>query len=258
MEVHVANVAQIPRQKVKSDVKDAERLLRLWRNGDLPESYLPEDELQRLRDLGRHRVMLAEESRRFKSKIKHDLYKHGHFVKENPLNNEKGRAWLRTLDFPEIRSALRIWENLQVEIDEFQRLIEKETTDHPVAKRLMTVPGIGAYTALVILAEVADFKRFPDGDHLASYAGLTPSLHQSGDHARTGDITKMGNPTLRFFLVEAAHNHVRSCPDSRLSMSHFRIEEKRGKGKAIVATARQLCRALWTMMDREEDFKVNP
>lgn len=258
LEVHVANVAQIPKPKIKTDKKDAHHLLRLWNGDALPESYLPPAEVQRVRDITRHRMYLATESRRFKGKLKHDLYKHGHFVSENPLQNEKGRSWLRTLDYPEILSTLRVWENLQIEIRDFNARIEKETTDHPVAKRLMTVPGIGAYTALAILAEVGDFARFPDGEKLASYAGLVPQIHQSGDTERLGQITKLGNPILRYLLVETTHSHVRYAPESAISIRHRRIAEKRGKSKAIVATARQFCLVLKAMMDHQEDFQVNP
>lgn len=258
MEVHVANVARIPKPKVKTDKKDAHHLLRLWRGDSLPESYLPPNDVHKLRDLTRHRIYLAAESRRFKGKVKHDLYKHGHFVDANPLNSAKGRTWIDSLPAPEIASSKRVWESLQQEIQDFQARIETITTTNPYAQRLMTIPGVGAYTALVVLAEVGDFARFQTGDQLANYAGLTPSVHQSGDNARTGQITKQGNPILRFILVEAAHSHVRHCPESTISQRHRRLAEKKGAGKAAVATARQLLTVMKVMIDRNEDFQVNP
>ena len=257
-DVHLAHVGRVPKSRQKTDKKDARRLLTLWRGDALPEAYLPPEEVQRLRDIARHRQFLGQESRRLKTKLKHDLYKHGHFVDENPIETERGRAWLRTLDAPEIRSTLHLWERLKEEIDAFQEAIDAETTDLPEAKLLMTVPGIGAYTALLVLAEVGDFSRFPTGDRLAAYAGLVPSQHQSGDTDRKGSITKEGNPTLRWALVEAARNHVRLCPDSSVSQRYVRLAQSKGHGKAITATARQMCTVLWSMMARKEVFQVNP
>jgi transposase len=257
-DVHLAHVGRVPKSRQKTDKKDARRLLTLWRGDALPEAYLPPEEVQRLRDLARHRQFLGQESRRLKGKLKQDLYKHGHFVDENPVETEKGRAWLRTLEVPEIRSTLHLWERLKEEIDAFQARIESETTDLPEALLLMTVPGIGAYTALLVLAEVGDFSRVPTGDRLAAYAGLVPSHHQSGDAERMGSITKEGNPTLRWALVEAARNHVRLCPDSSISRRYVRLAQTKGHGRAITAAARHLCTVLWSMMARKEVFQVNP
>lgn len=257
-DVHLANVARIPKPKAKSDKKDANHLQKLWDGDALPESYLPPEDVHQLRDLTRHRIYLANEARRFKGKVKHDLYKHGHFVSVNPLTSKKGRTWIDSLPAPEIASSKRVWETLQQEIDEFQGRLEAITTTNPTALRLMTIPGVGAYTALVILAEVGDFARFQTGDQLASYAGLTPSLHQSGDNCRTGQITKQGNPTLRFILVEAVHSHVRHCPESVLAHGYARLAEKKGNGKAAVATARRLLTVMKAMIDQDQDFQVNP
>lgn len=257
-DVHLAAVGKIPKPRLKSDKKDARHLLRLWRGDALPEAYLPPEDVQHLRDIARHRMFLGQQSRRLKSKLKHDLYKHGHFVAKNPIENLKGRAFLRTLDAPEIQSTLRLYETIEAELKGIQERIEAETTDLPEAKLLMTVPGIGAYTALLILAEVGDFARFETGDSLANYAGLVPSQHQSGDHDRHGPITKEGNTILRWALVEAARNHVRLCPESRLSRRFEELAEKKGYGKALTATARVMATVLKAMVDRKEAFKVNP
>lgn len=257
-DVHLAHLGRVPKSRMKTDRKDARRLFTLWRGDALPEAYLPPEEVQRLRDIARHRQFLGKESRRLKGKLKHDLYKHGYFVDENPIETEEGRDWLRTIDIPEVRSTLRLWERLDEEIRAFQERIEAETTDLHEALLLMRVPGIGAYTSLLILAEVGDFDRFPTGDHLAAYAGLVPSQHQSGDADRRGSITKEGNRTLQWALVEAARNHVRLCPDSSVSRRYVRLAATKGHGKAMVVTARHLRTVLKSMTDRREPFKVKP
>src|SRR4029453_5560514 len=71
--------------------------------------------------------------------------------------------------------------------------------------RLQTLPGIGALTATTIWAWVGDVRRFPDAKSLAAYAGLVPSVRQSGDARRLGSITKTGSKAMRSTLVQAAH-----------------------------------------------------
>lgn len=256
--VHLAHVGKIPKPRLKTDKKDARHLLRLWRGDALPEAYLPPDEVQRLRDIARHRQFLGQQSRRLKTKVKHDLYKHGHFVNENPIETEKGRHFLRKLDAPELQSTLLLYERVEEEIKAIQKRIESETTELPEARLLTTMPGIGAYTALLILGEVGDFARFETGDQLAAYAGLVPSQHQSGDTDRKGGITKEGNPILRWALVEAARNHVRVCKNSRLAHRFERLAKTKGYAKAVTATARLLATVLKAMIDQQEAFKVNP
>jgi transposase len=77
-----------------------------------------------------------------------------------------------------------------------------------MAKLLMTIPGIGPITAMLIIAEIEDISCFASYRNLSSYAGLVPYLDASADKSRTGRITKQGSPYLRSALVKAAHGHI--------------------------------------------------
>jgi transposase len=93
-------------------------------------------------------------------------------------------------------------------LDDEIRLVSKQLRglagkDEDV-KLLMTVPGIGYYSALLVKSEIGDVNRFPFGDRLCSYAGLVPSTHASGNTVRHGGITKEGSRWLRWVMVEAA------------------------------------------------------
>jgi len=121
----------------------------------------------------------------------------------------------------------------------------------------MTIPGVGAYRALLILAEVGDFRRFHRKGALASLAGLGVRQTQSGDMDARGNITKDGNGLLRWDLVEAARNHIRNSPESDLSIRHKRLTKKRGVKKATVATARVLITIMYAMVTKNEAFQVN-
>jgi len=98
---------------------------------------------------------------------------------------------------------------------------------------LISMPGIGHYSAMLILAEIGDIARFPPPKQLCSYAGLVPSVHESGDHARYGRITKEGSPWLRWILVEAAQPASRR--PGRLQRFHERVARKQGRKAAHVA-----------------------
>ena len=182
--VHLAHTGRIPKPRVKTDRKDAKHLARLFRGGALPEAYLPVEEVQRLRDIARQRQFLGQQARQLKSKIRQDLNKHGHFVEKSPLDTALGRNWLQRLDFPEINSALALLAAVEDQIEDFEERIRVESRDLPEAKLLTSIPGVGPYTALLILAEVADFSRFANKDAVAAYAGLAVRQQQSGDSGR--------------------------------------------------------------------------
>ena len=108
---------------------------------------------------------------------------------------------------------------------------------------LLTIPGIGYFSALLIYAEVGDINRFPNSKKLCSYAGLVPTVRQSGNKIIRGRITKEGNKLLRWVLVQCAHMAVRK--DERLRQFYERIKAKKGHQKAIVATARKLLTVIY-------------
>lgn len=188
----------------------------------------------------------------------HDLLKHGHFFDKNPVETQLGRAWLRKQDIPEVTSSLTLVEGLQEQIKDFQARLEQESATHPEARRLTTIPGVAAYTAMLVLAEVGDFARFETGDGLSAYAGLAVRQSQSGDTDRRGGITKEGDAVLRWALVEAARNHVRVCPQSALSRRYQRLAKTKGQKKALIATARVMATVMHAMITKKEDFQVNP
>lgn len=257
-EVHLADPTQIPKPAKKTDKKDAKHLAHLFRVNALPESYLAPEETQRLRDLARHRMFLGQQAARLKTKIRNDLLKHGEFDLEDSVELKRQRATLEALGIPEVTSSLNMLAPIEAEIREFQRRLEEYATNDERAKLLMTIPGVGAYTASLLLAEIGDVKRFVHYDDIGAYAGLTPGKHQSGDEDRDLAITRRGNQILRWIAVEAARNHVKHCPDSALTLRYKRLAKKRGQNKAIIATARNLLAIIHVMLTKNEAFKVNP
>ncbi len=117
---------------------------------------------------------------------------------------------------------------------------------------MLNMKGIDVYTALLIKSEIVDIKKFKTYKNLVSYAGLAPSLHQSGSVSYSGRITKQGRKLLRWALVEAAWSAV--AHDDHLRSFYDRICRRKGSGKAIVATAAKMLKIIWFMLVRREVY----
>lgn len=133
-----------------------------------------------------------------------------------------------------------------------EEIISRASQDEDV-KLLLSLTGIDVYTALLIKSEIGDIRRFPNYKKLVSWAGLAPSLHQSGSIEYHGAITKQGSRTLRWIIVESAR--VASTHDPRLRSFYERVKGRRGDQKAIIATANKMLKIIWFMLTRKEVYE---
>ena len=115
----------------------------------------------------------------------------------------------------------------------------------PRVKTLTALPGVGEFTALVMLAEIGDISRFPSARKLASWAGLTPTVRGSDRTVRHGHISKQGSAWLRWVLNQAAQTAKRS---PEFSPSYAAIAKRRGKKIATIAIARKLLTRAWHLL----------
>jgi hypothetical protein len=106
---------------------------------------------------------------------------------------------------------------------------------------------------LLIKSEIGDIRRFPNYKKLISWAGLAPSLYQSGSVERHGRITKQGSELLRWIMVECARVAVRH--DARLGEFYERVRRRRGEQKAFVAVACKMLKIIWFMLTRREPYQ---
>ena len=130
--------------------------------------------------------------------------------------------------------------------------VEQRVLESPAAQRLLTIPGVGQYTAAVIVAEVGEIDRFDTDKQLVSYAGLDPMVHQSGDKEVRGSISKEGSAPLRWALVQCANIAVR-CEDY-FGNFYTRLKERKNHQIAIVATARKMLVSIFHMLTRKEPY----
>jgi len=194
---HPYKTKLIAESKKKTDRVDAKVLADLARTNFLPTAYLPPDEIMELREIIRERIRLKKLSTSTKNRIHSILTKKGIKYDGNLFNSE-GREFLKSLNNEWIDRYLRILERIEDEIKEIDREIRQKCMENEETILLTTVPGIGYFSALLIYAEIGDIKRFPNSKKICSYAGLVPSVRQSGNKVITGKITKEGNKLLRW------------------------------------------------------------
>lgn len=253
---HPLKVRAIAEAKVKTDKVDARTLAHLLRADLVPRSYIPSKDMRDLRQLVRQRAYLVQRSTSFKNRIHAELLRRGikrpkGFV--TPFS-KKSIDWMRSLGVPTIASSLDCLEAIQLQIDLLNEQLLQEFDRRKEAQLIATIPGIGYYGALLIWAEIADVHRFPDPEHLCSYAGLTPTVSQSASTSHYGGVSKEGSKHLRWILTESVFVHVINCPGSRLSSFHMRVARRRGKQKATMATARKLLHVIYWMLINMEEY----
>src|SRR2546421_482082 len=147
--------------------------------------------------------------------------------------------------------ALR--QKLETQISKLDEQVQREACRRPLARLLMTHPGVGPVTALASEVFLGDPARFADGKAVASYVGMIPSEHSSGGRQRLGRLSKQGNPFLRFLWVEVARQAVRKDP--ALQRFYRRKVAQKGFAKALVAAARKLGIRLWIMLREQIDYQ---
>ena len=237
----------------QTDTRDSEALAHLLRANLLPASYVPPKEVRELRELVRLRTYLVRERVRFKNRTRAELAKRGIRSLKNPFAKRR-RALLKDLGISAVDNCLAMIGALDERIKEVSKKIEQIAGENEDAKLLMTIPGVGYFSALAILAEIGDISRFPSEEELCSYAGLVPAVHQSGPTVRHGGITKQGSKLLRWILQECLWSHLKS--DTHISRFFYRLAWKKGKKVAAVATARKLLVAIYWMLKNQEEFRA--
>lgn len=248
---HPARTRAIAEAKVKTDKVDSTILAHLLRADLVPAAYIPPREIRDLRELLRYRAALVRLQTAVKNRVHGILLKHGYQCPYTDAFGVQGRAWLAALALrPVYQQALQgflsILDTLKIQIQAASRTIDQHAKTTPRVERLCTLPGVGHYTALLVLAEIGDVARFPDAKHLVSYAGLAPIVRGTGGRVHTGHISKQGSAWLRWVLIEAAFHAVRR--PGRYQRTYQRLEQRKGAKLARVVAARELLSTIYWML----------
>ena len=244
--------------RIKSDKIDARILAHLLRGDLVAESYVPPRDLRKLRGLVRHRMSVVKIRTMVKNRVNALIDRYGYKCEFSDLFGKKGVEWLKTLELDSLdrlmlSNYLEHIECLNRQIKRVDLEIRDEASRDEDVRLLLSMTGIGVYTALLIRSEIGDIRRFPSYKKLISWAGLAPSLHQSGNVKYHGGITKQGSRMLRWALVECARIAVRF--DGRMRVFYERVKHRRGDQKAIVAVAAKMLKIIWFMLSRREPYE---
>jgi transposase len=144
-----------------------------------------------------------------------------------------------------IKGQLAILETFNEQILVMEDKIAAIAVDDPQVKLLMTMPGIGYFTASLLVAEIGDINRFSNDKKISSWAGLAPRISQSGETTHIGRVGR-GNKRVAALMVQSAHNARRY--DTRFNRAYKRVSRRGGKGKAIVAVAHEMIRIVYFML----------
>jgi transposase len=274
-----------PGDRVKTDRRDARKLVRLYRAGELTFVQPPSPEQEGLRDLVRCRDDLRRTRTAARHRISKQLLRHGRVYREGKKAwTKQYQAWLRRqrLDDPLAQAAFEHMlchlDATDAQLQAIDRQLDEVASSAPwcdPVRWLCCFRGIATLTALGLLAEIGDFRRFASPRELMSFLGLTVSEYSSGERRSRGSITKTGNRHARRLLVEAAWHYqhpprlstrIRASGElvppetlARAWQAQIRLHQRHRHllrtGKlptvATVAVARELCGFLWATMTRQ-------
>jgi transposase len=229
-------------RRVKNDERDATDLVDLLRMGRLAEAWIAPPRLRELRELVRFRAKLVQLRCSCKAQVHSVLAKQGVRVDTTDLFGVGGRALLDACPLDEafavrVESLRDLLEVTEREITMLDRRISHWLAGDSGWRAIQAIPGVGPVLAAVFVAEIGDVTRFPTARHLCSWAGMTPSHHESDTKVRRGHITKQGSRLVRWASVEAV---ARQRGSTQITVHHHRVGARRGRNIARVAAARKL------------------
>jgi transposase len=275
--------SSIPRasgERIKTDRRDAIKLARLARSGDLVAVRVPGAADEAMRDLVRAREDAVRECRNARHRLKALLLRNGIAYAGKTAWTAAHLRWLATLKMEHAAQQIGFQEYLHAITESTQRIarLEQALRDalpewslKPLVQALQTMRGVQLIAAVTLVAELQDFLRFESPRKLMAYVGLVPGEHSSGPKRRQGSITKAGNSAARRMLVEIAWHYQHSarvsaviavrqdqCPKAvtdiawaaqlRLHSKFKRLLARRVmKNKAVVAVARELAGFVWAI-----------
>ena len=270
-----------PGAKVKTDARDARRLVHLYRAGELTAVHIPTPEEEAIRDLARTRADLVTDRTRSRHRLSKFLLRHGEVYRGGVAWTHAHESWLTQIHFDDsaLTQTYSHYRAIVAGLDAHLAAVESDLKTYfdkgPFAEpvsRLSAYRGITELGALTLSAEVCDWRRFPRATSLMGFCGLVPSEYSSGERTRRGRITKSGNLHLRTQLVESAwayqhrpavgttiRKRQEGCGEETITRAwaaqlhlcgKFRrlAERKSSRNIVVTAIARELVGFLWAEM----------
>ncbi len=280
-----SQIPKRPGERVKTDRRDALKLARLLRSGDLTAVWVPDEEQEMMRDLSRARDDMKRQERKARQQLNAFVLRHGHHWPRGKSRwTQAHYNWLESLRFAGDWQQVTLQEYVNAAKEASERVAQfdahlmralPEWSLAPVVESLIALRGVDKLTAIVLLAELGDISRFDSPRELMAFLGLVPSEHSSGGRRRQGGITRTGNGHARRVLVESAWSyrfparqtmHLKrkaknaSAPAKKIAWAaqkrlcgRYRTLIQCGKHKNVVcvAIARELAGFIWDIVRQE-------
>ena len=257
-------IPQRPTDRVKTDRRDAEKLARLHRAGELTVIRIPTREEEAARDLVRAREDALADQLRARHRLSKFLLRQGRRHPHRTALGVASRRWLKTqrFEWPPLQRAfeafVRTLEEVTERVESLDRyaeeLAQREPYHTPV-QYLRCLKGIDTLSALTLVVETQDFHRFETAAAFMGFTGLVSAEHSSGERVGRGSITKAGNAHLRRVLVEAAW-----CNRHGPLVSRELALRRKGCPAAVLQIARRaqerLHRKYWRLVGRGQSHAV--
>lgn len=283
-------VPKRPGEKIKTDRRDARKLARFLRSGDLHEVKVPAEETEAMRDLVRAREDAKHAELRCRHQLDKFLLRHGKIWSGKSRWTRPHRQWIREQQFAQeaqrrvLADAIETLDQAAERVSRLEADIESLAAKWalaPLVKALQAARGVAFLSAVTIAAEIGDFVRFPTAPQFMAFVGLNVSESSSGESRRQGKITRTGNSHVRRILVEAAW-HYRHRPrtskaietrrkettpavraiakkaESRLHKKYEKLIERKRSPVAITAVARELAGFVWAIARQAADPSAPP
>ena len=265
-------------ERIKTDRRDALKLARLHRAGELSAVHVPDANDEAMRDLCRARTDAVQDLRRGRAQLRAFLLRNGYRYTGRSAWSEAHRRYLRELVLPHPAQRVVLEDAIRAIGGAEERIARLEDQMHallegwhmqPVVAALMGLRGFAIVGAMVLASELGGAWRFGHPRQLMAYLGLVPSESTSSEKRRQGGITKAGNSHARWLLIEAAHHYrlppkvskelsarqqglgeeIKACSWKAQTRLHPRTMALQARGKqrnkVTVAVARELCGFVW-------------
>ena len=237
--VHPLRCKAIAPARLKNDEGGAAILAQLLRADLLPEAWIAPAKVRQLRALLRHRISLVRLGTQLRNRIHAVAADHGY---DRSASYRVARRRHRGRSSP---IAWRSPAGLAPVTGRIDSELHQHARTDPRVKTLRTLPGVGEFTALVMVAEIGDITRFGSARKLASWAGLTPTVRGPGPEGPAREYPGQGSVWLRWVLNQAAQTAKRS---PEFAPAYSSIAKRRGKKIATIAIARKVLTRAWYLL----------
>ena len=251
-----STIEQAPGSRVKTDRLDAGKLARDREQGRLKGVRIPTRTQHTHRQLSRTYTQALKDKQRAQARVRSLMQEQGRLGPPPAAGWNAYVRWCTTQELPDaisqcIQELLRLREAALASVKRLRTALHQLSTEAsyaPVVRGLTAQAGVGTFTAIRLVLELGDMRRFHTAGSFPRYLGLTPSEYSTGEAERRGHLTKCGPRFIRGWLIQCAWASVHPGRDAKLRAVFERLAPKNGKKRAIVAVARRLAlrlRARW-------------